>query len=126
MRANSSLFDHGRWHYELIEALGCSRTLRDFCSDEGAVHAYLRDAGRPQQVEPDGQLIGVDDEKLALFVDPFMESIETAISAYRRQLIVVIASITEAATTEAFQVLFIHRPLICMDRVKCQLRLPSL
>ena len=108
-------FDHGRWHYELIEALGCSETLRGFCSDEQAVQAYLLGAGRPQRLDRDGRLTGIDDAGVSRFVVPIMDSIETAISAYNRQLVVVVASITEAAIAEAFRVLFSYRPLVMKD-----------
>lgn len=111
----SPRFNHGRWHYELIEALGSSETLRSFCSDEHAVQAYLLGAGRPQQIDSDGHLTALDDASVSRFVDPIMDSIETAISAYSRQLVVVVASITEAAIAEAFQVLFSYRPLVMKD-----------
>ncbi|AJK46215.1 HEPN domain-containing protein [Burkholderia plantarii] len=108
-------FDHGRWHYELIEALGCSETLQEFCQDEQAVQAYLLGADRPQKIDRDGQLTGIDDAGVSRFAVPIMGSIEIAISAYNRQLVVVVVSITEAAIAEAFRVLFSYRPLVMKD-----------
>ncbi len=109
MRFDDIIFDHGRWHYELIEAVGCYRQLRAYCSDEAALRSHLADKGRPWRASEEG-LRKVDDGEIERWVVPISESIETAISAYRRQLIVVIVSITEAASAEAFQVLFSFRP----------------
>ncbi|KWB64160.1 hypothetical protein WL38_20305 [Burkholderia ubonensis] len=111
-------FDHGRWHYELIEALGCSRSLRRFCADEDAVRTYLHGSGRPQRVDDEGRLTGVDDATVLEFLRPIKEDIDTAIGAYKRQLIVVITAITEAATNEAFRVLFTYSPHVMNDLTK--------
>ncbi|MFX1767710.1 MULTISPECIES: hypothetical protein [Paraburkholderia] len=108
-------FDHGRWHFELIEALGCSDTLLRFCSDECAIQTYLLGTGRPQHVGEDGKLTALDDAATSRFVDPIMDSIEAAIAAYKRQLVVVVSTITEAAIAEAFTVLFTYRPLVMKD-----------
>jgi hypothetical protein len=111
-------FDHGRWHYELIEALGCSRSLRRFCADDDAVRTYLHGAGRPQRIDDEGRLTGVDDDAVLKFIRPITEDLDTAIDAYKRQLIVVITAITEAATTEAFRVLFTYSPQVMNDLAK--------
>lgn len=111
-------FDHGRWHYELIEALGCSRSLRRFCADEDAVRTYLHGAGRPQQIDNEGRLTDVDDDSVVKFIRPVTEDLDTAIGAYKRQLLVVIVAITEAATNEAFRVLFTYSPQVMNDLAK--------
>jgi hypothetical protein len=108
-------FDHGRWHYELIEALGCSRYLRRFCADEDAVRTYLHGSGRPQQIDEAGGISDVEDEAVLKFIRPMTEDLDTAISAYKRQLIVVIVAITEAATSEALRALFTYRPQVMND-----------
>lgn len=104
------LYDHGRWHYELIEALGCYRQLCSFCSDDTALSAHLTADGRPHRLSEQGQIIGVEDKELDCWKASIAASIDTAISAYRRQLIVVIVSVTEAAIAEAFEVLFAFKP----------------
>lgn len=103
-------YDHGRWHFELIEALGCYRQLISFCSDDAALRTHLAGNGRPRHLSEQGEISGVEDEKLDRLKAPIAESINTAISAYRRQLTVVIVSVTEAAIAEAFEVLFAFRP----------------
>lgn len=104
------IFDHGARHFELIEALGCFRKLHHFAQDQAALRAHLAGVGRPQQVTAEGDLEGVSDKDVERFFAPIADSIDTAISAYRRQLVVVIVSIVEAAITDAFSVLFAYRP----------------
>jgi hypothetical protein len=109
-RFDQLVFDHGTWHYDLIEALGSFRQLRRFTQDHAALRAHLHGAGRPQRVFSTGLVAGVEDHDVERFVQPVSASIATAMSVYRRQLIVVMVSILEEAVAEAFAVLFAHRP----------------
>lgn len=110
MQFNKIIFDHGARHFELIEALGCFRQLHSFARDEAALHAHLTGSGRPLRVTVEGTMEGVSDPDIARFVGHLSESIDTALAVYRRQLIVVIVSIVEAAIADAFTVLFAYRP----------------
>lgn len=110
MKFDQLLYDHGRWHYELIETLSCYRQLCSFCSDDTTLHAYLAGNGRPRQLSERGEITEVEDKELDRWKVPIADSIDTAICAYRRQLTVVIVSVTEAAIAEAFEVLFAFKP----------------
>lgn len=103
-------FHHGKWHYELIESLGCYRSLRAFCTNDEAILTHLSTSGRPRRATFEGTLIGVADHEIPRFIEPVTESINIALAAYSRQLVVVIVSITEAALVEALEVLFSFRP----------------
>lgn len=103
-------YDHGRWHFELIEALGCYRQLCSFCSDDAALRTHLAGAGRPRHLSEQGEIREVEDKELDRWRALIAKSIDKAIFAYRRQLTVVIVSVTEAAIAEAFEVLFAFRP----------------
>ncbi|NVI81334.1 HEPN domain-containing protein [Janthinobacterium sp. BJB401] len=103
-------FDHGKWHYELIEALGCYGTLYAYCSNDDAIRSHLMSAGRPKRSSEDGDLEGVADADAESFLEPVAESISIALRAYSRQLVVVIVSLIEGAIGEAFDVLFTFRP----------------
>jgi uncharacterized protein YutE (UPF0331/DUF86 family) len=103
-------FDHGKWHYELIEALGCYGTLYAYCSNDDAIRSHLMSAGRPKRSSEDGDLEGVADADAESFLEPIAESIGIALRAYSRQLVVVIVSLIEGAIGETFDVLFTYRP----------------
>lgn len=103
-------FDHGKWHYELIEALGCFGTLHAYCSNDEAIRSHLMSAGRPKRSSPDGCLESVADAEAESFIQPVADSISIALRAYSRQLVVVIVSLIEGAIGEAFDVLFTYRP----------------
>lgn len=110
MQLDKIIFDHGALHFELIEALSCFRQLHSVARDEAALHAHLTGSGRPFRVTLEGTMEGVSDPDVARFVGPVAESIDIALAVYRRQLIVVIVSIVEAAIADAFTVLFAYRP----------------
>ena len=110
MSFDKLLYDHGRWHCELIEALVCYRQLCSFCSNDAALRTHLAGDGRPRRISEQGDILKVEDKELERWKAPIAESIDTAISAYRRQLAVVIVSITEAANAQAFEVLFAFKP----------------
>lgn len=105
-------FNHGKWHYELIEALGCSRTLRSYCNNTRAVHTHLQTDGRPRRITERGKLVHIPKREAVQWVDSISESINIAFEAYSRQLVVVAVSVTEAALAEAFAALFAARPAI--------------
>lgn len=110
MQLEQTIFDHGTRHYELIEALGSFRQLRSLSQDDAALRAHLAGSGRPWDMSADGTIVGIADHEVDRFVAPIAESIETAIRTYRRQLIVVIVSVVEAAISDAFTVLFAFHP----------------
>lgn len=103
-------FNHGKWHYELIEALGCSRTLRGYCENNAAVHTNLQTDGRPRRITEGGKIVNIPKREAIKWIDSVRESINIAFEAYSRQLVVVAVSITEAALGEVFYVLFGARP----------------
>lgn len=103
-------FNHGKWHFELIEALGCSRTLRGYCNNTSAVHTHLQTDGRPRRVTEGGKLVNIPKNETSKWVESISSSINIAFEAYSRQLVVVAVSVTEAALAEAFSALFSARP----------------
>jgi len=104
------IYNHGKWHYELIEALGCWRTLGWYCANTDAIHAHLKTAGAPQRSTESGKLVDVPKREIKKWIDGVSESINIAFDAYSRQLVVVVASVIEAALAEVFAVLFTARP----------------
>jgi hypothetical protein len=116
-------FNHGRWRLELITALGTSNLLRSLCSDEEAVRAHLLGVGRPFRVEADGTKKGLADPQAEQWLEPTFREIESAIEVYKRQLMVVTVSITEAAIAQAFEVLFSHKPKVMKGIETNELRL---
>lgn len=110
MKFDKSIFDHGRRHFELIEALGTFRQLQNFADDQDALRAHLNGKGRPKTISSEGEIEGIEDKEIERFLEPLAESIETAISNYRRQLLVVIVSIVEATISDVFTVLFTFKP----------------
>lgn len=110
MQFEKAIFDHGRRHFELIEALGTYRQLQHFADDQDALRAHLNGKGRPITMSSDGEIEGIADKDIERYVEPMAESIETAIANYRRQLLVVIVSIIEAAISDVFTVLFTFKP----------------
>jgi hypothetical protein len=118
-------FDHGKWHYELIEALGCSRTLRSYCNNTSAVHTHLQTDGRPRRITEEGKLVHIPKREAVKWVETTSESINIAFEAYSRQLVVVAVSVTEAALAEAFAALFATRPAM-MKNLEGELAQPGL
>lgn len=118
-------FDHGKWHYELIEALGCSRTLRGYCNNTNAVHTHLQTDGRPRRITEGGKVVHVPKREAAKWVETTSDSINIAFEAYSRQLVVVAVSITEGALAEAFAALFATRPAL-MKSLETELAQPGL
>lgn len=111
MQFDKIIFDHGARHFELIEALACFRELHSFSRDEAALHAHLSGSARPVRVTLEGTMEEISDpDVITRFVGYLADSIDTALDVYRRQLIVVIVSIVEAAIADAFTVLFACRP----------------
>lgn len=117
-------FNHGKWHYELIEALGCSRTLRSFCNNTSAVHTHLQTDGRPRRITEGGKLVNIPKREAVKWVESISESINIAFEAYSRQLVVVAVSVTEAALSEVFAALFATRPAL-MKGLEAELAQPG-
>lgn len=118
-------FNHGKWHFELIEALGCSRTLRGYCNNTSAVHAHLQTDGRPRRITEGGKVVNIPKSETGKWVESISSSINIAFEAYSRQLVVVAVSVTEAALAEAFSALFSKRPAL-MKSLEGELNQPGL
>ncbi len=87
MQLEKTIFNHGRLHFELIEALGTYRQLQNFSDDQDALRAHLNGKGRPKKISEEGGIEDLEDKDIERFIEPVAESIDTAIANYRRQLL---------------------------------------
>ncbi|KVR14091.1 hypothetical protein WK11_29125 [Burkholderia ubonensis] len=108
-------FEHEKWHYEILEAQVTLRTLRYYATDQKALKHHFENDWNITGMESDGRLVQErpsESRHGEKFFISFASEVDTAIANLTRQSVVLVASIVEAALTDAFRVVFHHRPTV--------------